>query len=56
MGLTRKTLKGGMEKGAIMKFASFSFLIRIYTVSSLARADWRLEQMRLSEGSFPTPG
>ncbi len=54
MGLTRKTLKGGTEKGAIMKFASF--LIRIYTVSSLARADWRLEQMRLSEGSFPTPG
>ncbi len=55
MGLTQKTLKVGMEKGLIMKFASISFLIRISTVSGLARADWRLGQMRLSEGRFP-PG
>ncbi len=56
MGLTRKILKGGMEKGPIMKFASISFLIRILTVSGSVRADWRLGQMRLSEGKFPTPG
>ncbi len=39
-----------------MKFASISFLIRISTVSGSVRADWRLGQMRLSEGRFPTPG
>ncbi len=39
MGLTQKTLKVGTEKGLIMKFASISFLIRISTVSDLARAD-----------------
>ncbi len=56
MGLTFKMLKGGTEKGPIMKFASISFLIRISTVSGSVRTDWRLGQMRLSEGSFPTPG
>ncbi len=56
MGLTRKMLKGGTGKGPIMKFASISFLLRISTVSGSVRADWRLGQMRLSEGRFPTPG
>ncbi len=56
MGLTRKMLKGGTGKGPIMKFASIYFLIRISTDSGSVSADWRLGQMRLSEGRFPTPG
>ncbi len=56
MGLTRKTLKGGTEKGPIMKFASISFLIRISTVSGSVRADWRLGQMRFWVGRLLTPG
>ncbi len=52
MGLMRKTLKGGMEKGPIMKFASVSFLIRRSTVSGSTRVNWRLGQVRLWEGRF----
>ncbi len=45
-----------MNGKEIVKFASISFLIRISTVSGSARADWRMGQMRVSEGEISHTG